>query len=293
MRCRDRLNNSIGMAITFAVVVALGVCGFGRAQDNPQIPPQDQNTTSATPTGRPYVLRVTSREVVVDVVATNALGGPVTDLQPDDLEVIDRAPDTDPLSQTVSSLRVVDPTVRGGDPQAGFHVAANESCLQQNSIHYELAYRPGPYGSIPGYHTVLIQSKRGDVDLFYRHGYYIGDASVPAPTVTSSAGIVEELHLDACSHPLAPLTLSLQAVPIATGTNDSVRYSVNVESGSLASVPLSEDANQLQLDYGACNFNSAGQPINFMSASTDLPVAPPSGSSILTLQRSRSSLTGN
>jgi hypothetical protein len=141
----------------------------------------------------------------------DAVGGPVTDLQPDDLEVIDRAPETDPASQTVSSLRVVDPAVEGGYPHAGFHVAANESCLQQSSIHYQLAYHPGPYGSIPGYHTVLIQSKRGDVDLFYRHGYYIGDASMPEkPPVTSAAGIVEELHDDACSPPLAPISLSLQ-----------------------------------------------------------------------------------
>jgi hypothetical protein len=57
------------MARTFAVIVAVGICVFGRAQDNPPTPSQDLNTTSATPTDTPYVLHVTSREVVVDVVA--------------------------------------------------------------------------------------------------------------------------------------------------------------------------------------------------------------------------------
>lgn len=128
---------------------------------------------------------------------------------------------------------------------------------------------------IPGYHSVLIQSKRGNVDLFYRHGYYIGDASMPEmPPATSAAGIAEELHVDACSHPLAPLSLSLQAVPIATETTDTIRYSVNVGSGSLAFAPMSDDGSHLQLDYGACNFNAAGKPINFLSAATDQVLSP-------------------
>ena len=123
---------------------------------------------------------------------------------------------------------------------------------------------------IPGYHSVLIQSKRGKVNLFYRHGYYVGDTSMPEkPPVTSAAGLVEELHIDACSHPLAVLSLSLQAAPIATGTTGTLRDSVNVGSGSLAFAPTSDDGSHLQLDFGACNFDADGQPINFLSASTD------------------------
>jgi hypothetical protein len=125
-----RLCNSAGIATTFAVIVASGICGFSHAQDKPPTPSQDQNTTSATQTSTPFVFHFTSREVVVDVIATEP-GGPLTDLEPGDLEVIDRAPDTDPLSQTVSSLRVVDPAVatipRGASTLPPIKAVCNET----------------------------------------------------------------------------------------------------------------------------------------------------------------------
>ncbi len=62
---------------------------------------------------------------------------------------------------------------------------------------------------------------------------------------------------------------SLRAARISTGSGEVVRYRVSIDSGSLDFVTFPENRRQLQLDYGACNFNAAGKPINYMKASTD------------------------
>ena len=87
--------------------------------------------------GSPFVLRVTTREVVVDVIAVDGHQRTVTDLQSRDFEVFDRAAGADAVAQTVSNLRLFDPaTDTPGEPsQSGFRIAANESCLQRNSLH--------------------------------------------------------------------------------------------------------------------------------------------------------------
>ena len=225
----------------------------------------------------PYVFRVTTREVVVDVIAVDSHQRPVTDLELGDFEVFDRAAGSDAVSQAVSSLRLFDPADDHPSeaPEPGFRIAANESCLQRNSLHYELAYHPGANGLISGYHQVLIRTSRRGVRLFYLHRYFVGATTPPEKAPTTRTGeIAKDLQIDACGHPLDPLSISLRAVRIATGSTERVRYSVNIESGSLAFVSFSDNGRQLQLDYGACNFNAAGQPINYMSASTDQVLSP-------------------
>jgi hypothetical protein len=122
---------------------------------------------------------------------------------------------------------------------------------------------------------VLIRSSRHGVRLFYRHSYYIGATAPPENTSQKSQSEIDkELQIDACSHPVSPLSISLRASRISTGSPDMVRYSVGIDSGSLDFVSYPENRRQIQLDYGACNFNAAGQPINYMSASTDQVLTP-------------------
>jgi hypothetical protein len=219
----------------------------------------------------PYTLHVTTREVIVDVIAVDSRNQTIADLKPSDLQIIEEG--GRPSDRVmISSLRLIDPTTEavGTLPGNGFRIAANESCLQRKTIHYEVAYQPGPQGLTSGDHQVLIRPTRRGVRLYYRHGYYIG-ATAPADSSAqkSPSVIARELQVDACSHPLVPLSISLRAHRIATGSVDQVRYSVSIESGSLDFISFPENRRQLQLDYGACNFNAAGQPINYMKASTD------------------------
>ena len=223
-----------------------------------------------------YVLHVTSREVLVDIIAVNARNQPVADLKPTDFTVMEETGSL-PEKVSISSLHLVDPYAANPAalPGSGFRIAANESCLQQKSIHYELAYHPGPQGLTSGSHQVLIRANRRNVRLFYRHGYYIGATASSNPAAPNAApqksksDIDHDLETDACSHPLTPLSISLRAYRIATGSQAQVRYSIGIESGSIDFISYPEDRRQLQLDYGACNFNAAGQPIGYMKTSTD------------------------
>jgi hypothetical protein len=223
------------------------------------------------------VLHITAREVVIDVIAVDGHDRSITDLSAGELRVKEKLGNSAETSESISSFRLIDPNAASPSdlPQNGFRIAANESCLQRQSIHYQLVYNPGPQALTPGDHTVKIETSRRGVRLFYRHSYFIG-ATAPDETAISKtkAQMDQELQLDACSHPLAPLSISLRAVRISTGSKDTVRYKLNIDNDSLAFVSFSNNGRRIQLDYGACNFNAAGHPISYMSATTDQVLTP-------------------
>ena len=257
----------------FFLLVVSAVAASGQAPG----PAANTNNPPASVPEIPYTLHVTTREVLVDVIAVNSRNQPVADLTPADLRVIEKIAHSPNVPVSISSLRLIDPTAGSPDsvPGGGFRIAANESCLQRQTIHYEVAYHPGPEGLTGGYHQVFIRSLHHGVRLYYRHSYYIG-AIVPAENIPdkSQPEIDHELQIDACSHPVIPLSISLKAYRISTGSEDHVRYGVSIESGSLDLVSYPEGGRQLHLDYGACNFNAAGKPIGYMKASTDQVLTP-------------------
>lgn len=235
--------------------------------------PQNTGSSASPQQDVPYVFRATTREVVVDVIAVDAHDRPVLDLVPSNLHVFEEIGVSHRIPEDISSLRIIDPISTNATedtPQAGFRIAGNGSCLERASVHYELAYHPGAQGWTSGYHQVLIKTNRRGVKLFFRHSYYIGETSPAKASGHKDQGQLEkELVQSACGHPTVPLSISLRAALIATGSTDVLRYSINIESGSLAFVSFSDNGRQLQLDYGACNFDAAGQPLNYMRASTD------------------------
>jgi len=225
----------------------------------------------------PYVLHITAREVVIDVIAVDGHDRTVSDLAASELRVKEKLGKSAEISESVSSLKLIDPNAASASdlPQNGFRIAANESCLQRQSIHYQLVYNPGPQAMIPGDHAVNISTTRRGVRLFYRHSYFIGaTAPIEAAISKTKTQMDQELQLDACSHPLTPLSISLRAVRISTGSKDTVRYKLNIDNESLAFVSFSNNGRSIQLDYGACNFNAAGRPLNYMTAATDQVLTP-------------------
>ncbi len=254
-------------------LVAPGAIASSAQTSNPNA---DTNRPPRPESEAPYVLHVSTREVLVDVIAVDSHNQPLADLTPADLQIVEKISHSPDVAMSISSLKMIDPTANpsadnaGSIPGSGFRIAANESCLQRRTIHYELAYNPGPQGLTSGFHQVLIRSSRRGVRLFYRHSYFIGATDQSSSTSQKSASEIDhELQIDSCSHPVSPLSISLQAFRISTGSEDHVRYSVSIDSGSLDFVSFPENRRQLQLDYGACNFNVAGKPIGYMKASTD------------------------
>ncbi len=222
----------------------------------------------------PYILRVTTLEVVVDVVAVDAGDRPFRDLSMKDLSILDRAEDGVPIPVSISSFRMVDPASAAksvDESQTGFRLGGVETCLQRASIHYEVAYHPGDNGHMSGFHEVIIRAHRRGVRLFYRQRYYVGRT---APERASSENWQKKLYKDACSHLAVPASIGMQAARIETGATETVRFSVNIDADALAFISFSDNGRRVQLDYGACNFNAAGAPIGYLTASTDQVLSP-------------------
>jgi hypothetical protein len=254
------------------VPILICVAGFVCASASGQPPPVQKSGNSEAP----YVLRVTAREVVLDLIAADARNRPVRDLNPAELTVQDQPEHSRPITQTISSLHILDREpipAAAGEQVSGFRLGGMETCLDRASVHYELAYNPGATGQIAGFHDVKIHANRRGVRLFYRHRYFVGQTAGPTKPDSASPE-PRQLREDACSHLTVPASIGLRAAQIESGDADAVHFSVDIDSESLAFVSFSDDGRRLQLDYGACNFNAAGLPIDYLSGYTDQVLTP-------------------
>jgi hypothetical protein len=227
-------------------------------------------------------LRVTTREVLVDLVALDPHNHPVLDLKPDELQVSESAA-TEPKSEEqsddtiasgsvdpITSLSIFDPNNPAStrDTGTGFRILA--SCLERSTVHYLLAFRPGPSSWTSGYHHIAITSTRANMRLFYRHQYYVGLAA-PAPNspVLKQKEVDRILQQSACYYPVTPLSIGLQARLIDTGRTDVVRYLVSADTSSISFPAATSNATgrelagidrRVALHYGICNFDERGKP---------------------------------
>jgi hypothetical protein len=238
-----------------------------------------------------FTFHITTREVILDLIALNLHGGPVPNLTDNELQVSysadgDQArkhrhgPATQPQIAPITSLRIVDPNVPSSsvaDTNAGFQITS--SCLERSTVHYQLTFRPGPEGWTSGLHHVSVTTTRRSVRLFYRRRYFVGNTvAPPKPPVTGSHSIEKLLIKDACNYPDTPLSISVHARLIETKHSDILRLQVAMDAASLSypTFDVDRDAHQpasidrrVQIDYGVCAFNAAGQPIGFFQAPLD------------------------
>lgn len=239
-------------------------------------------------------LRVTTREVLVDLIALDRYNKPVLDLKPADLQVSEsteletkrkrkerahRQPTAASVAP-ITSLSVFDPNRPASsaeEARTGFRILA--SCLERSTVHYLLAFHPGPDGWTSGYHRIVVAVNRPGVKLFYRHEYYVGLAApVPGRHIMKLKVIDQLLQQSACYYPVTPLSIMLQARLINTGRTDVLRYSVSVDASSLSFLTLNRDSTgrgsagvdrRVELDYGTCNFDKTGHPISYFHASLE------------------------
>jgi hypothetical protein len=235
-----------------------------------------QNTADAPPVQEtaPYTFHVTTRDVIVDVIAVDSRDRPILDLRPSDLQVFDQhaGHNAGRLPERIVRLSLVDPSGRqttASEPQtAGFQIAP--TCLDRATPHYSLAYHPGSDAWSAGVHQVAVQSLRRGVYLYYRHSYYVGPTSVPSDKKQLKPTALDALlRFDACDHPSVPVSVGLRSRPVETGDPAVLRFSVTVDADSLAFISLSDAGRRVQLDYAVCNFDAAGTPLNYFTASVD------------------------
>jgi hypothetical protein len=250
-----------GFSTAFLLACAWLFCTAAEAQQSP--PPSFDDSA--------YTLHVTVREVVVDLVAVDSRNHALRDLTPADLSVSEKLEHSGKLPGRITRLRLVEPSqdlAAPGAVQSGFRIGVASTCQERASLHYELSYQPSADGWASGFHQVQIAAANRGVRLFYRHRYYVGETSPPPRLEKKTpAQWGEELRQAACAHPTEPFSISLRAALIASGRSDVLRYSVSLEPDSLQFVSLEENGRKAELDYAACNFNAAGQPLSYFQVS--------------------------
>jgi hypothetical protein len=225
-----------------------------------------------------YTLHVTTREVVVEVVATGSHGLPVTDLAPNELQVFELGPHGAKQPETIAAVHFVDPaqgSAAGQEDASRYLVAPGKTCATLTAPYYLLAYRVGQEGWTSGYHEILVTASREHIRLEFRHRYFVGATAAPAkPLFKKTADATAALQQAACYHSDTPASLNLMGRVIPTGSVEGVQLSLAVQADSLAFTSLEDAPRRAQFDYGMCTFNAAGIPLRFMQATEDRVLAP-------------------
>jgi hypothetical protein len=219
----------------------------------------------------PAVLRVTTREVLVDVVATDHRNRTVRDLTKQEIEVVEVSDGGQKVPVTVAAFRAVDAALENAQPaplSGGFRVAIGGDCAARNTFHYEISFHPDERGWQSGYHEIEVRTTRKGIKLAYHNRYYVG-ASEALPTLLSAAQTAAALQAAACYHADVPPSIGLSARPVASGTTNVARYFVTVEADSLKFISVSFGNQRVQLDYGACTFDVQGRPLRYFSSAAD------------------------
>ena len=266
---------------------------IGRESCSQSPPASNQQSSPAAQASQPEpgiaTFRITTREVVVDVIALHGRSQPVLDLTTADLQVSEAfagfaldpkhgrsKSDASPEPGKITALHIIDPNAplqSVSDARDGFQISA--SCLERSTQYYRLAFRPGPGGWRSGYHSVAITTTRPGVKLYYRHQYYVGLTEPAAQPPLLKSDTTDKVLLQAAYYyPETPPSILLRARFVDSGRANVLRYSVAVDADSLSFLTLGSGApssdvgidRHVNLDYGVCNFDTRGSPINFFHA---------------------------
>jgi hypothetical protein len=222
----------------------------------------------------PYVLKMTTREVVVDVVARDRHNHPVNDLKVDELQVMEVGKHSQKQPKSILAFHVIDPAKtneRAEQPSAGFRLTSGGGCAVSTTMHYELVY---PASSESGYHEILVTTSRPHVTLSFRRRYYVGETAAPAkPQHQGDASA--SLREAACYHSVLPSSISLIAQFVPAPKKASLRYSLVIQGDSLAFIALTDETRRVQLDYGICTFDEDGAPMEYMHTSVERVLTQP------------------
>jgi len=283
------------LRLSTVVAVLLSVAPYAYTQEShadTSLDSHRQPPTSVQETNVPVTLRVTTREVLIDMIAIDNQGQTVANLRPGDLEVSVTSDGLDLGStgkhrrpkaknsaerESITSLRLNDPNAPQSsedNARGGFQIGAG--CLVRATQHYQLAFRPGPEGWHGGNHKVAITTTRHGVKLIYLRQYYVG-LSTPKPDANRSEAVEKSLRRAACDRSETPPSMSLRVKWMDTGRVDVLRYSVSIDADSLSFVTLESSApgsrvgidRSVKLDYAACTFDSRGVPIHFYHSPLD------------------------
>jgi hypothetical protein len=232
------------------------------------LPMAAQDTPQAAQPDVPLVLHVTTREVVIDVVARDKNHNPVGDLAENEFQVFQAGKNADKNPLHIVSMRVIDPhgaTGQTGGHESGFSIRSGATCALSFTPHYELTI---PASQEPGFHQILVKTTRAQVTLSFRHQYYVGPIPSPSAKETKDSSAIT-LGDAACFHTLLPRTLAMTAHPVVVPGGGSTRYTVVIRPESLYLIGLDGTNTHVHLDFGMCTFDASGNLANYYHTSSD------------------------
>lgn len=185
-------------------MVTAASAGFLRAQQAVASPPPVQNGSSTIAPGS--VLHVSTREVVVDLLARDRHDQPVTNLAAEELQVFELDAKHTDVAQHITSLRLV-PAQMGEGASASassLHVQLGSGCAENATAHYELTYRVGAEQMRDGEHRLVVTSTRPHLALRYGTHYFVAGTE-PLAQKQNPAADEAQLLGAACLHSRDPL----------------------------------------------------------------------------------------
>jgi hypothetical protein len=238
------------------------------------VPVAAQNATPLAQPDVPLVLKITSREVVIDVVARDKNHNSVGDLAQSEFQAFPAGKNADKNPLHILSMRVIDPqneASRAAGHESGFSIHSGAVCALNATTHYEIAI---PASAEPGFHQILIKTTRAQVTLSFRHQYYVGPP--PTGTAKQTKDNAESIALGdaACFHTFIPPTLAITAHPVIVPGGKSTRYTVVVRPESLYLIGLDGTNTHVHLDVGMCTFDASGNFAQYFHTSSDRQLTP-------------------
>jgi PA14 domain len=262
------------LGLSLLLFAAIPICsGQTETQQQRDAPSPSIPAISRAQDGHGYILRLTTREVVVEVVARDRDNRPINDLKADDFQVFEGTHKDPAHTRRISGFRLIDPDSEAADDahKSPVVLPLGGRCEIRTTVHYELAFHPVRWSS--GIHILRVTTTRKHSSLSYRSQFYLGTSDLPQhASVEKSADIDVDLMRAACYHPDGPDSILLSLTEANFSGPGTSRYILKIPPESLALAGIDEQAKRVQLDYGICSFSRSGRILGSWRSSVDKPL---------------------
>ena len=147
-----------------------------------------------------------------------------------------------------------------------------KKALSDGYTYYELGYYPQAENWKPGFHKILIRSKRSGIRLSFRRGYYVPEDRPAAPANASGKIALDpELRRAACDDVMQATGVPLTVFPMVSSKNGDAQYLVEVAPSAVTDVSAPNAGGQLnlQLQFAACTFDANGKRLQYSQFPAD------------------------